>query len=77
MYYESTYEGKKLFVEEQLEPMFQSLDDGWSSVVYVYSRYRESVIMTNANPTKNMTVDVTADSIRALAEDVMRAYLNR
>ena len=80
-YYYSNESGKKAFVEERLKPLLISMDSGWENVCYVYfefdkSKRMEVVKLINANPDKNLTVNVACDSIRALAEDVLRAALN-
>lgn len=77
MKYQSNYEGKQQYTKDCLEPMFVELGNGWKSVEYIIENAREKVILTNANRDKSFDVDVTCDSILALASDVMRAYLNR
>lgn len=77
MRYQSNYEGKQQYTKDCLEPMFVGLGNGWESVEYVIENAREKVILTNANEDKSFDVDVTCDSILALANDVMRAYLNK
>ena len=77
MKYESNCEGKEKYTKECLEPLFVGMNTGWESVEYVIENTREKVILTNANSDKSFDVDVTCDSILALASDVMRAYLSR
>ena len=77
MAYDSTYEGKRAFVEEKLKPMIMAMSDAVLDVFYNRAPYVESVIIQHKNPEKNIEVNVYGDSIAALVNDVVRAYFER
>ena len=77
MAYESTYEGKRAFVEEKLKPMLMAMSDAVLDVIYYRAPYIESVIIRHKNPDKNIEIGVAGDSISALVNDVVRAYFER
>ena len=76
MKYQSNYEGKARYTKDCLEPLFIGMGNGWTSVDYIVEGSQENILLTNANPDKTISVNVSHDSILALANDVMRAYLN-
>jgi len=77
MAYESTYVGKRVFVEEQLKPMLMAMNDAVLDVIYYHAPGIESVIIQHKNPDKNIEINVAGDSISALVNDVIRAYFER
>lgn len=76
-HYDSDYIGKKAFVEEKLAPLILALGQGWTDVTYYVTGYnREYVGLTNANLDKCKEINVSCDSISALAQDVLKTILN-
>ncbi len=76
-WYYSNELGKKAFVEERIKPLLLSIDSGWDDTYYEFdeANHSEVVKLINANPDKSLAVNVTCDSIKALAEDVLRAAI--
>lgn len=74
--YESTRAGKTQFVAEKLAPMLIAMDDAWTKVEYQDDGRTEEVIMINKNPEKNLKVNVSCDSIRAVVCDVVKAVFD-
>lgn len=76
--YENNHEGKRAYVNDLLKPLLVNAGLGIKDVQYldeknpVARRYPETVEIINANPEKSMSVNVSADSIRAMVCDVMK-----
>lgn len=75
VYYHSTEQGKRLFVEERLKPLVMSMDTCWEDIKYVNNSKQEIVKLINKNPEKSVDVNVACDSISALTKDVFRVIL--
>lgn len=74
--YQETKEGKKAFVEEQLAPLVCSFRSGYATAEYIFDEdtKQEFVILRNAQGWECRKIEVTADSIRALLQDVFNNF---
>ena len=76
--YENNHEGKRAYVNDLLKPLLVNSGLGIKEVRYLDEKspltrlYPETVEIINTNPEKSMSVNVSADSIRALVCDVMK-----
>lgn len=76
--YESNNEGKRSYVNDLLKPMLLFTGLGIINVEYLDDTsektrmYPETVLITNANPAKTISVNVSGDSIGSLVCDVMK-----
>ena len=78
MEYMSTHYGKQAYVKDCLKPLLVNMGAGITDVEYLDDTskktrmYPETVLLTNANPAKTISVNVSGDSIGSLVCDVMK-----
>lgn len=79
MKYRNNKEGKKLYVAECLKPAIMESDSAWADVYYETNNEEEGspteyeyVWCINKNSDKTLKINVFADSLSAVLEDVMK-----
>ena len=72
-----TYGKKELFVQEELTALLRDATGGWVTECWYERKLGRETVHVKTQGNEPLEVDVTADSLWAIARDVMSAVAER